>query len=1119
MTPHPVLARQLRRLGLSPDAPPDAASWARLLAAVDGSYRGADEDRYTLERAFEVSTREMIELHAQLEAASETRLARNAAMLSATVDAMDEGLVVTDADGGVLVHNRRFLEQWGLVPNGSLDPATLREHVLERLSDIDVDALVSARFFSGSAPAFERTVLLRDGRWLRASSAPVFAGEALVGRMWLIRDETERRRRSDELIAAKVAAERASRAKSEFLSSMSHELRTPLNAILGFAEVLTSEALGALEPRQRAALADISRAGAHMTELVAGLLAAREDAALVSGAARSSDRSEPASHDGDPGDSEDIARALLSLVPLPICILELRTMRGLYFNPRARELLELGPSETIDARGALERLVPDRLQRAELRARVRSHAVESIRFDGTLEPLTLQVRDANGSERSVEVHARVIGGRALICLDLRHKVRSRELPRPKTEPPVALQPVLRLLVAEDQPMNQRLLRLQLEQLGRFDITMVSNGLEALARLATDEFDALLTDCNMPLLDGYRLAETVRTEERHFGGHLPIIAITASAIESDLERCRASGMDVCLAKPLSVGALGDALTTWRRVVPGGPSSRREGYLAAARAMVGELGPQGLEELLEDFIETSTDLIDEARVHLVQGSAMLVGELMHKLKPAAALFGAKGLSAVAELVERAGRRADIAEQRELWPTLEVLWQRVAEDLARSPASGLVDKGEPRPARLDAALPAMRVLVIDDDAFTTRCVAGLLGQLGLDQIDTASDGARALELIEGSAPFDVIVCDLAMPVMDGVELLRHLASRRLKAGFVFMSGASERVLESVEALARQYGFNVLGTLKKPVALDALERLLAHHSPVKHRPAERSRVPTLVGAVSQRATSTGSPADVPVTVDELAQAIAKRQITIHLQPKVRADTLQPVGAEALARWFRPDGTVVPPSAFIPVVEAHGLHDALLDLVLEQSLQVARRLEERGQAIKISVNVSAQSLEHLELVERVLARTHTSRADPRHLVLEVTETGLVRDQRVALDVLTRLRLHGIELSIDDFGTGYSSIDLLRRVPFTELKVDRSFVKTCVRDQSSRHIISTSVELARGLGMLVVAEGVETATELAVVRELGCDEVQGYYTGRPMSEEALYAWLAEQARLVAESAA
>jgi len=352
-----------------------------------------------------------------------------------------------------------------------------------------------------------------------------------------------------------------------------------------------------------------------------------------------------------------------------------------------------------------------------------------------------------------------------------------------------------------------------------------------------------------------------------------------------------------------------------------------------------------------------------------------------------------------------------------------------------------------------------------------------------------------------------------MDGVELLRHLASRQLKAGFVFMSGASERVLESVEALARQYGFTVLGTLKKPVALDALERLLSHHSPVRHRKADRARAATMSNAM--RLATPAS--EQRISPEEVAHAIASRQLTIHLQPKVRADSLKPVGAEALARWFRPDGTVVPPNVFIPIVEAHGLHDALLDLVLEQSMGVARRLEDRGHPLKISVNVSAQSLEHLELVERVLARASANRVDPRRLVIEVTETGLVRDQRVALDVLTRLRLHGFELSIDDFGTGYSSIDLLRRVPFTELKVDRSFTKTCVRDQSARHIISTSVELARGLGMLVVAEGVESATELAVVRELGCDEIQGYFTGRPMAEEALLTWLGEQARLISES--
>ncbi|HRE88259.1 MAG TPA: hypothetical protein PK095_03880, partial [Myxococcota bacterium] len=160
MTKHPVLARQLRRLGLSSERPPDAASWAALLDAVNTSYRGADEDRYTLERAFEVSSREMAELHSRLEAASESRLARSAALLSATVDAMEEGLVVTDQEGRVLLNNRPFLEQWGLPTQRPLDPSALREAVLARLSEVDVGVLLSERFFSDGSPAFERTVQL-----------------------------------------------------------------------------------------------------------------------------------------------------------------------------------------------------------------------------------------------------------------------------------------------------------------------------------------------------------------------------------------------------------------------------------------------------------------------------------------------------------------------------------------------------------------------------------------------------------------------------------------------------------------------------------------------------------------------------------------------------------------------------------------------------------------------------------------------------------------------------------------------------------------------------------------------------------------------------------------------
>jgi EAL domain-containing protein (putative c-di-GMP-specific phosphodiesterase class I) len=246
-----------------------------------------------------------------------------------------------------------------------------------------------------------------------------------------------------------------------------------------------------------------------------------------------------------------------------------------------------------------------------------------------------------------------------------------------------------------------------------------------------------------------------------------------------------------------------------------------------------------------------------------------------------------------------------------------------------------------------------------------------------------------------------------------------------------------------------------------------------------------------------------MPLTALDVEEAIRSGEIGIYFQPKVDAQSLDLIGVEVLARWFHDDGSQTQPHAFVRVCEQYGLSDLLFDAVLDQTVAAARRLTHLNPSLKFAVNVSARSLVRAETFELVRARLERAGLAPSRIILEVTETGLVQDLKVALGVLNRLRLHGIGLSIDDFGTGYSSIDLLRRAPFDELKVDRSFIANGVRDPAARHIIGSSVNLARGLGLRVVAEGVETREELALVRALGCDEVQGYLVARPMPEASL----------------
>lgn len=1021
-----------------------------------------------------------------------------------------------------VVVNARARELMGLAPAEALDTRGLftrlipdqsyRDEVRERLRTNTIEATRRDGLLEPIA------VRLRDasGGERRAEiHTRVVSGRALVS----IIDLTERLNHEQSLRSARDLAERVSNAKSQFLASVSHELRAPLLSILGAADALSDDqATTALQHRHAR---EVRESGRQLLALV--------------------------------DDVVDLGRLEAGGVQLERRVVDVGVVIRKVLEELAVQASERRVAMTFKCDRRLQ-VIADETRIHQTLTNLVSHAIRynvdggsvtvSCQSVGPGPRTRISVTDTGpeSSSRGGKPFSRIcaqdedapssgigpfIAKQLVELMGGDSGLTARpgqgctfwfELPAPAVAPEA--EPVSpsapRILIAEDQPMNQRLLKLQLEQVGNFELTLVANGLEALRLLANADFDILLTDCNMPHIDGYRLTELVREQESHFGGHLPIVAITASALEEDLQRCLSAGMDACLSKPLSVGALADAVSRWQAAGPRSAASRprREGYLLALGSMVGELGREALENLLDDFMISTMDLIEEARRHLANDAPELLSQVMHKVKPTAALVGAKALAAVAELIERAGKRNDLPLQKEVWPALEALWQRVTSDLATTSVPVPISDGDHHAVPLDDGLSELRALVIDDDPFTTRYVANMLSELGVARVAIAEDGASALQRMQTDNNVDVVLCDLAMPGMDGVELLRHLAESKLKASFIFMSGAGERVLESVEALARQHGFNVLGTIKKPVGREVLATLLRRHRPAASRRMARVLPQTSIGATSARPATPGGNNREPVrvTAEEVAQALALREITVHLQPKVRADSLQPIGVEALARWFRADGSFISPGVFVPIIESQGLQDTLFDLVLEQSLDVSRRLTERGYPLKISVNVSALSLERLEFVERVLDRTRRSGVDPHRLVLEVTETGLVRDQRVALDVLTRLRLHGIELSIDDFGTGYSSIDLLRRVPFTELKVDRSFIMTCVRDQSARHIISSSVGLARGLGMMVVAEGVETATELATVRELGCDEIQGYFTGRPMAESALLLWLAEHMR-------
>jgi len=241
------------------------------------------------------------------------------------------------------------------------------------------------------------------------------------------------------------------------------------------------------------------------------------------------------------------------------------------------------------------------------------------------------------------------------------------------------------------------------------------------------------------------------------------------------------------------------------------------------------------------------------------------------------------------------------------------------------------------------------------------------------------------------------------------------------------------------------------------------------------------------------------------LEQALADQQLYMLYQPKVslRDGTLTRV--EALVRWEDPELGSVEPSRFIPVAEQHGLIDDLTLWGLRTILRQWVDWRDDGIDTCVALNISALSLEHLDFPDLVERMCRALDVPTDRLVLELTE-GATQPLIKLMDTLTRFRIKGIGLAIDDFGTGYSSLMQLRQLPFTEVKIDQSFVRDAARSRDCRLIIQSVADLAHGLGLIATAEGVETIDQLRLVRELGCDLVQGFLISPPMEASSLQGW-------------
>lgn len=386
-------------------------------------------------------------------------------------------------------------------------------------------------------------------------------------------------------------------------------------------------------------------------------------------------------------------------------------------------------------------------------------------------------------------------------------------------------------------------------------------------------------------------------------------------------------------------------------------------------------------------------------------------------------------------------------------------------------------------------MQILVLDDDPFTLKLLARILANLGHHSVTLCESGHTALKHIDNPAEYpDMILLDLNMPKMDGVEFVHHLAERNYAGGLILFSGEDEHMLRAAEKEIQLHKINMIGSLSKPVKPEALGTLL-------------NQWLALPRAGEQAEAKTHS-------ANELRAAICNGELLNYYQPKVEPSSGRVMGVETLVRWNHPRDGMVLPSEFIRLAETHGLIDELTRVVLTGALAQAKVWQEQGLALQLAVNVSIDNLASPDFADFVAGLAAKAGVAPRDIVLEVSESHIpMHDMSAPLETLTRLRMKRFRLSIDEFGTGHSSLVQLRGIPFDELKIDQSFVHGAWSNKTVQAKYDASMAIAKQLDMEVVAVGVEDENDWNNLRRTGCNFAQGYFIAKPMPAADLPDWI------------
>jgi len=458
--------------------------------------------------------------------------------------------------------------------------------------------------------------------------------------------------------------------------------------------------------------------------------------------------------------------------------------------------------------------------------------------------------------------------------------------------------------------------------------------------------------------------------------------------------------------------------------------------------------------------------------------------HKLKSAAKSIGAKNFAHTSELIEQEVSGKNPKSISQLYQDLSQEVIELEDFVDEFSGDVIVKNSDNKKPR---NIQSLEVLVVDDDVFIIEQMRAVLARMGVKGISSANGGEKALQILHNNRKIDIVICDLNMPGMNGIEFFAHLDDMHFPGGLILISSEESRLIEAAGMVKKSRNINVLGALNKPLSPQTLYNLL-----------EKNK---------QHFSKTDKMLVEDVTLNEMHNAIHSQQLVMYYQPQIEMKTRKVVGVEAVVRWLRPKRGLLPPDLFIYLAEENNLIDDLTQEVFEQAMTQGVKWHSMGYDLNLSLNLSVDSIKRTDLQEWLISVAVKSGMSPEKVMLELKENRLSEKVLSKVELLRGLGMAGYHFSIDDFGAGTSNFENLKDIPFKELKIKRAYVSAAPQDEACQAIVESSIALAKIYKLNTVAKGVDTQEQWDLLEKLGCDVVQGYYIAKPMPAEKLSLWL------------